>query len=78
MKEAYLRLAVLTVLLANQSFLVIGWSPLPFSEVRIYEGLSSVVLVASAIYNWWKNNNVTNEAEQAQAYLVELKNKSKD
>lgn len=73
MKQAYVRLSVLIILLVNQSFIVMGWDPLPFNEEQIYEGVSSVATVAMAIYTWYKNNNVTKEAEQAQEYLNELK-----
>ena len=73
MKQALIRLAVLIILLINQTLLVLGWSPLPFSEEQIYEGVSSVALVVTAIYTWYKNNNVTKEAEKAQGYLNQLK-----
>ena len=73
MMQAYIRLAVLIILLINQTLIVMGWTPFPFSEEQIYEGVSSVATVAMAIYAWWKNNNVTEEAQQAQEYLDELK-----
>ena len=73
MKQALIRLVVLVILLINQTLMVLGWSPLPFSEEQIYEGVSSVALVVTAIYTWYKNNNVTKEAEKAQGYLNQLK-----
>ena len=73
MKQALIRLVVLVILLINQTLMVLGWSPLPFSEEQIYEGVSSVAVVAVAIYTWYKNNNVTKEAEKAQGYLNQLK-----
>ena len=73
MKQAFIRLVVLVILLINQTLMVLGWSPLPFSEEQIYEGVSSVALVVTAIYTWYKNNNVTKEAEKAQGYLNQLK-----
>lgn len=73
MKEAYIRLAVLIVLLINQSLLVAGWQPLPFTEEQIYEGFSILALILTTIYTWYKNNNITEEAEKAQEYLNELK-----
>lgn len=78
MKQAYVRLSVLIILLVNQSLIVMGWDPLPFNEEQIYEGVSSVATVAMAIYTWYKNNNVTKEAERAQEYLDELKSKSSE
>ena len=73
MKQALIRLVVLVILLINQTLMVLGWSPLPFSEEQIYEGVSSVALVVTAIYTWWKNNSVTKEAEKADEYLRQLK-----
>ena len=73
MKQALIRLVVLVILLINQTLMVLGWTPLPFSEEQIYEGVSSVAVVAVAIYTWYKNNNVTKEAEKAQGYLNQLK-----
>lgn len=73
MKQAILRLIVLVVLLINQTLITLGWSPLPFSEEQIYEGVSSAALVVTAVYTWWKNNSVTKEANEADKYLKQLK-----
>ena len=73
MKQAFIRLAVLLILLINQTLMLFGWSPLPFSEEEIYEAASSVALVITALWTWWKNNSVTKEAEEADQYLQELK-----
>ena len=73
MKQALIRLVVLVILLINQTLMVLGWSPLPFSEEEIYKGVSSVAVVAVTVWTWWKNNNITKEAEEADQYLKELK-----
>ncbi len=73
MQQAIVRLVVLAVLLLNQTLIVMGWNPLPFSEDEIYEGVSSVATVVAAIVAWWKNNSVTKEAQQADEYLRKLK-----
>lgn len=73
MKEAIVRLAVLLVLFINQTLVLFGWNPLPFSEEEIYVGLSSVALAIQSIYVWYRNNNVTEEAQEAQLLLDELK-----
>ena len=73
MKQAIIRLVVLLVLLVNQSLTVFGWNPLPFSEEQIFEVVSSIVTVAVAIWTWYKNNNVSREANEAQIYLNKLK-----
>lgn len=73
--QGLVRLAVLVILLLNQTLISLGYNPLPFSEEQIYEGLSSVALVVSAIYSWWKHANITPEAEQAQVELERRKNR---
>lgn len=73
MKQAITRLVVLIVLLINQGLMLVGWNPLPFSEEQIYEAVSSVILVVVAIWTWWKNNSVTQEAQRADKFLKELK-----
>lgn len=73
MKQALVRLAVLMVLFINQTLILFGWSPLPFSEEQLYEGLSSFALVITMLWSWWKNNNVTPEAQEADQYRKELK-----
>ena len=67
------RLVVLVILLANQALVSFGYNPLPFSEEQIYEGVSSVALAVSAIYAWWKHNNITKDAEEAQVVLERKK-----
>ena len=77
MQQAIVRLVVLVILLVNQTLIVMGWSPLPYTEDQIYEAVSSVATVAVAIWTWYKNNNVTKEAQQAQEYLDKLKGEGK-
>ena len=67
------RLVVLVILLANQALVSFGYNPLPFSEEQIYEGVSSIALAVSAIYAWWKHNNITKDAEEAQVILERKK-----
>lgn len=67
------RLVVLMILLINQTLISFGYNPLPFSEEQIYEGVSSIALAVSAIYAWWKHNNITEEAKDAQVILERKK-----
>lgn len=75
--DAYVRLAVLIVLLGNQTLLLLGYDPLPFDENQIYEGLSTVALVLASLWTYWKNNSITDEAVKADIYLQELKKERK-
>ena len=40
----------------------------------LYTGAACVLAVASYVWSWWKNNNVTKAAQDAQAYLDSIKN----
>lgn len=77
MTQAIVRLVVLVILLANQALIVFGLNPLPFSEEQIYEAVSSVATVVVALWVWWKNNSITKEAQEADEYLQELKERRK-
>ena len=39
----------------------------------IYNIVFSALALACILWSWWKNNNVTKDAQQAQLYLNELK-----
>jgi len=77
MQQAIIRLAVLAILLLNQVLITFGWNPLPWSEDEIYEGVSAVFTVIAALWAWWKNNSVTEEAQVADEYMRELKERKK-
>lgn len=69
MKQAIVRLVVLAILLVNQSLIVFGWNPLPFSEEQIFEGVSTVATVGVTLWTYWKNNNVTKKAQYNDEFL---------
>lgn len=73
--NAIIKLAVLVVLLLNQALITLGYNPLPFSEEQIYEAFSAVLATIMAIYTWWTNNSVTDEAVKGDAVTKKLKNK---
>lgn len=73
MKAAVIRLIVLVVLLLNQTLVTLGYNPLPFSEQDVFEAVSSIALVITAIYTWYINNDVTKEAELGTKKTKELK-----
>lgn len=77
MKQAITRLVVLMILLANQALVTIGWEPLPFDEEAIYVAVSTVATVAATLWVWWKNNNLTKEAQETQRELDRKKDVKK-
>lgn len=77
MKQALIRLAVLAILFVNQALVMFGWSPIPFSEEEVFAGVSAVATALASIWVWYKNNNLTKEAEEAQRILDAKKAKKK-
>lgn len=76
-QQAIIRLIVLSIALLNQILVTMGWHPLPFSDEDIYEALTAGFTIGAAVVAWWKNNNVTDNAKQAQLYLEKLNEQDK-
>lgn len=60
-----IRSIILGVALFNQLLVSAGYSPLPFEDSQIEVMVSTVFTVVAAIVAWWKNNNLTRKARQA-------------
>lgn len=74
--------AIVTIIAAGIAFLntiltAKGINPLPFSEDAVYEWVSVGVNAIIVVYAWWKNQNITQEAQEAQELLNVLKHKKK-
>lgn len=50
-----------------------GWIPLDITSDQIYQFISTVAVIVSAVFIWWKNNNVTPDAKKSQEVLDGLK-----
>lgn len=70
---ALIRLLVALVPAINIVLVQFNMSPLPFTQEEINVGLSAIVAVLGTIWAWWKNNNITLEAQTSQKILDELK-----
>ena len=73
MKEAITRLIVAVVLMANAILTAKGKNPLPLDENMVTGIISDLIAGGALVWAWWKNNNVTKEAQEAQEYLKWLK-----
>lgn len=73
-KDTIIRTAVLILALVNQALIMFGKNQLPWTEDELYQGVSAVVTVIASVWGFWKNNSFTNEAQQADKYLEELRN----
>ncbi|MET4656288.1 SPP1 family holin [Exiguobacterium sp. PvP048] len=76
MKErliALIRLIVPLYSFVNLTLLAFGYTPLPFETNQIETALTALLGAGSLLYAWWKNNNLTEAAQQAQVMLREWK-----
>lgn len=53
-----------------------GISELPFTSDEVSAGITGAIAVASSIYAWWRNNNVTEAAVEGQKLTTAIKNGS--
>lgn len=60
-------------LLLNAILTAAGKSPLPFDQDAVTVTIASLAAGADAVYCWWKNQNVTVEAQTAQKLADEMK-----
>lgn len=72
-KAMIIRTIVLAVALLNQTLVLAGFSPLPWSNEEVESGITAVFTVAASAWAWWKNNSITEEAQEADEYLAKLK-----
>lgn len=63
-KMLFVRTGVLLLALMNQFLVIVGLSPIPYSEEEVGEFLSLLFTVAATIWVWWKDNDVTKEARK--------------
>lgn len=70
------RTLVLFLTMANLVLNYFGKNPLPFANDDIYQGVSAIAAVLSAIAAWWKNNSFSRNAISADAFLKEMKNET--
>ena len=67
--KAIANLVVDAVLVLNIFLQALGKHPLPVNEEMIYTVVSYVALGIWNLWIWWKNQNITVEAQTAQKYL---------
>lgn len=71
--KAITRLIVMAVLAVNAALTLAGKNPIPFDENAITETATQVAAGLSALWAWWKNNNMTQAARLAQEQLNGIK-----
>ena len=71
--DTIIRTIVFFIALANQVLAIFGKEAIPITEDQVYQVVSLVVTIATAVWAWWKNNSFTKAAIEADKVLNELK-----
>lgn len=70
---AFARLIVPFYALVNAFLLSVGYNPMPFSDEEVTAAVNTVIGAIGTLYVWWKNSNVTREAQEAQLLYDQVK-----
>ena len=71
--ETIIRTIVLILALANQVLAIYGKDKIPVTEDEVYQLVTLIVTIGSAIWAWWKNNSFTQPAIKADEYKEQLR-----
>lgn len=72
-----IRTIVLIIALLNQGLAIFGKEVLPITEDQVYQVVTLIATIASAVCAWWKNNSFTKNAIEADKVLDNLKHNNK-
>ena len=71
--ETIIRTIVLILALVNQVLAIYGKDKIPITEDEVYQLITLVVTIGSALWAWWKNNSFTQPAIKADEYMEKLR-----
>lgn len=75
--ETIIRTIVLILALANQALAICGKEKIPVTDDEIYQLVTLIITIGSALWAWWKNNSFTKPAIKADEYLAKLRKEMK-
>lgn len=76
-KMTMIRTIILVYSLINSILVMLGFNPIPFTEDEVGTAITLVLTVSATLWSWWKNNNFTHEAKEAQKHLLKMKHHAK-
>ena len=76
--ETIIRTIVLILALANNVLAIYGKEKIPITENEVYQLITLVVTIGSALWAWWKNNSFTQPAIKADEYMEQLRKAAKE
>lgn len=71
--KALITLVILVLTMVNQALQLAGYSTIPFAHEKVEQFLSMLATAVVSLYAWWKNQNVTLEAQGRQKALDDKK-----
>lgn len=71
--DTIIRTIILILALTNQVLAIYGKQAIPVTEEEVYQLISLVVTIGSALWTWWKNNSFTQPALKADEYMERLR-----
>lgn len=71
--KALANLVIEIVVLANLVLTAMGKNPIPFDDEGALEVASYLLAAAQTLHIWWKNQNITVEAETGQRVIDDMK-----
>lgn len=72
-KGTIIRTIMLAIVLINLALEKMGLSIINVDENVVAEAVEYIISASIVILSWWKNNSITKNAQEADAYLAELK-----
>lgn len=71
--DTIIRTIVLIIALLNQGLAIFGKEEFPITEDLVYQVVTLIATIGSAVWAWWKNNSFTAKAIEADKFLSDLK-----
>ena len=71
--ETIIRTIVLILALANQVLAIYGKQKIPITEDEVYQLVTLIITIGSALWAWWRNNSFTQPAIKAEEYREKLR-----
>ena len=76
-KDTIIRTIILALALVNQVFALVGIPQLEIDDDTIYQTVTLLATIGSAVWAWWKNNSFTKAAQAADDTMIALKQQNK-
>ena len=70
--DTWARTIILIIALINQVLAIFGKGELPITENEVYQLVTIVFTIVSALWSWWKNNSFSVSAQDGDKVMKAL------